>query len=153
MATAAAGIGLLAACSGSTSTTPTQAASGSTMAATVSTRSISGIPSKALVDSHGRALYLFEADKHGKSTCSGPCAAAWPPFTTTGTPQAGGGVRQSLLGTIGRADGATQVTYNGHPLYFFGGDSIAGTAKGQGSNAFGGGWYVMNASGNKIDTD
>lgn len=151
---AAAGVGLLAACSsGSTSATPSHAASQSAMAATVSLRSVSGIPGKALVDSHGRALYLFEADKQGKSTCSGPCAAAWPPFTTTGTPQAGGGIRQRLLGTIGRADGATQVTYNGHPLYYFGGDRSAGAAKGQGSKAFGGEWYVMNATGNKIDTD
>jgi len=157
MATAAtaAGVGLLAACSsGSTSTTTARhAASGhAKRAAILSLRSISSIPGKALVDSHGRALYLFEADKHRKSTCSGPCATAWPPFTTTGTPQAGSGVRQGMLGVIRRADGAMQVTYNGHPLYYFGGDGKAGTAKGQGATAFGAGWYVVNASGSKIDT-
>jgi predicted lipoprotein with Yx(FWY)xxD motif len=118
----------------------------------VSLRSISGIPGKFLVGSNGRTLYLFEADKNGTSACSGACAAAWPPDTVTGTPQAGSGVNQGLLGTIKRADGTTQLTYGGHPLYYFTGDTSAGTAHGQGSKAFGAGWYVVNAKGSKIDT-
>ena len=68
-------------------------------------------------------------------------------------PQAGSGVTQSLLGTAKRADGTEQVTYNGHPLYYFVGDTAAGMAKGQGSKAFGADWYVLNAKGSKIDTD
>jgi len=100
----------------------------------------------------GRALYLFEADKNGTSACTGACAAAWPPDTVTGAPQAGSGVSQALLGTIKRADGTTQVTYHGHPLYYFSADTSAGTARGQGSKAFGAGWYVVSASGSKIDT-
>jgi len=169
-----AGIGLLAAaCSSSTSTStsssatsspasssPAAAAPSSSPAATsqangaamVSLATISGIPAKALVGSDGRTLYLFEADKNGTSACSGACAAAWPPATVTGTPQAGSGVSQSLLGTITRADGTVQLTYNGHPLYYFAADSAAGTAKGQASKAFGAEWYAVGASGSKIDT-
>jgi len=127
-----------------------QAGSGAT---TIGLAAISGIPGRALVDGRGRALYLFEADKNGASACTGACAAAWPPVSVTGTPQAGSGVSQSLLGTIKRSDGTTQVTYNGHPLYYFAGDSGTGAAHGQGSKAFGAGWYVLNASGAKIDND
>jgi predicted lipoprotein with Yx(FWY)xxD motif len=171
---AAAGIGLLAAaCSSGSSTStsspatsspasssPAAAAPSSSPAATgqasgaaaVSLATISGIPGKALVSSNGRTLYLFEADKNGTSACSGACAAAWPPDTVTGTPQAGSGVSQSLLGTITRADGTMQLTYNGHPLYYFTADTAGGTAHGQAVKAFGAEWYVVSASGSKIDT-
>lgn len=121
-------------------------------AATVSLRAISGIPGKVLVGSGGRTLYLFEADKTGTSTCSGTCAAAWPPLRVTGAPHAGSGVSQALLGTITRPDGTMQVTYNGHPLYYFRADTSAGAARGQGITAFGAEWYVVGASGSKIDT-
>ena len=163
----AAGIGLVAAaCSSSSSTTASSPATspatvqGSSTAATgqvasaatVSLRALSGIPGMALVGGNGRTLYLFQADKDGTSACSGSCAAAWPPDTVTGAPKAGGGVSQSLLGTIKRPDGTTQVTYNGHPLYYFSADSAGGAAHGQGVKAFGAEWYVVNASGSKIDT-
>lgn len=121
-------------------------------AATVSLATISGIPGKALVGIGGRTLYLFQADKNGTSACTGACAAAWPPDTVTGTPQAGSGVSQSLLGTIARADGTMQVTYNGHPLYYFTADTAGGTAHRQAVTAFGAEWYVVGASGSKIDT-
>jgi predicted lipoprotein with Yx(FWY)xxD motif len=104
------------------------------------------------VGGNGRTLYLFQADKSGTSACSGGCAAAWPPDTVTGTPQAGSGVSQSLLGTITRADGTMQLTYNGHPLYYFTGDTAGGAAHGQGVKAFGAEWHVVSASGSKIDT-
>ena len=68
-------------------------------------------------------------------------------------PMAGSGVSQSLLGTTKRADGTEQVTYNGHPLYYFAADTGAGMVKGQGSKEFGAGWYVLNAKGAKIDND
>jgi predicted lipoprotein with Yx(FWY)xxD motif len=128
-------------------------ASSSGSAETVDLKSISGIPGTALVDEDGKALYLWEADKNGTSTCNGPCAAAWPPVTTSGPPQAGSGVDKSLLGTVKRADGTEQVTYNGHPLYYYVGDTGPGTAKGQGSKDFGASWYVLNAKGSKIDND
>jgi predicted lipoprotein with Yx(FWY)xxD motif len=122
-------------------------------AVSVSLKSIAGIEGQALVDGKGRTLYLWEADKAGQPTCTGPCAAAWPPVTVSGAATAGSGVNQSLLGTVKRADGTGQVTYNGHPLYYFVGDTAAGMAKGQGSKAFGADWYVLNAKGSKIDND
>lgn len=106
-----------------------------------------------LVDSSGRSLYLFEADKSTASTCFGSCAAAWPPLTTSGAPKAGGNVKQSLLGTTKRKDGGTEVTYKGHPLYYYAGDSGPGATTGQGLNQFGAKWYVLAPSGNKIDND
>lgn len=118
--------------------------------ATVSLVAISGIPGKALVGRNRHTLYLFEADTKGKSTCTGACAAAWPPDTVTGTPRAGSGVSRALLGTVKRSDGTTQVTYKHHPLYYFAGDMSAGTANGQGSTAFGAAWFVVNASGNAV---
>jgi predicted lipoprotein with Yx(FWY)xxD motif len=157
-----AAVGLLAAACSSGSSTATSSpsapashtASGqaATTTAAISLRTIARIPHPALVDSHGRTLYLFEADKNGKPACSGACATAWPPDTATGMPHAGSGINQTLLGTVKRSDGATQITYNGHPLYYFSGDTGAGTAMGQGANAFGAGWYVVGASGSKIDT-
>jgi predicted lipoprotein with Yx(FWY)xxD motif len=129
------------------------AKAGSAAAVTVDLKSISGIEDKALVDGKGRTLYLWEADKNGTSTCTGACAAAWPPVTVSGTAQAGSGVTRSLLGTVKRADGTEQVTYNDHPLYYFSGDTGPGMAKGQGSKAFGADWYVLNAKGSKIDDD
>ena len=106
---------------------------------------------KVLTNGHGQTLYLFEKDKHGKSACNGQCAAGWPPALTTGKPIAGKGVSSSKLGTTKRKDGKLQVTYNGHPLYAYIGDSKAGQAKGEGSKAFGAEWYVVNAKGNKVD--
>jgi predicted lipoprotein with Yx(FWY)xxD motif len=164
-AAGAAGISLLTVACGSSSTAPPSpsaaatpsassslSAAGSQAAATLSLRAISGIPGKALVDSQGRTLYLFEADHGGKSTCSGACAAAWPAYTVTGTPQPGSGVNPALLSTISAPGGSTQVVYNGHPLYYFSGDAHPGDHSGQGSKAFGAGWYVVAASGSKIDT-
>ena len=122
-------------------------------AAAVSLKSLTGIGDEALVDGDGRALYLFEADTGGKSTCMGECANDWPPLTASGMPAAGSGVDQSLLGTVKRPDGTTQVTYNGHPLYYYEGDTGPGTAKGQDVSAFGAKWYVLSAKGSKIDED
>lgn len=135
------------------SPTATAGASSSAAAMTIGLQSASGIPGKFLADSQGRTMYLFEADKGTTSTCTGACVAAWPPVTVSGMPMAGGGVSQSLLGTTKRADGTEQVTYNGHPLYYFAADTGAGMVKGQGSKQFGAGWYVLNAKGSKIDTD
>jgi predicted lipoprotein with Yx(FWY)xxD motif len=103
-----------------------------------------------LVDSQSRTLYLWQADKGSKSTCNGACAAAWPPLETTGKPNAGGGVKSSLLGTTKRADGSEQVTYNGHPLYTFQGDTASGDTNGQGSAGFGALWFVLSPTGTKI---
>ena len=128
------------------------ASSGST-AAMISLSSISGIPGKFLVGAQGRTIYLFEADKSGASTCAGACAATWPPVSVSGSPQAGSGVDQALLGTVKRDDGTMQLTYNKHPLYYFAADTAAGQDHGQGSKEFGAGWYVVSAQGSKIDND
>jgi predicted lipoprotein with Yx(FWY)xxD motif len=105
---------------------------------------------KVLVDSKGRTLYLFAKDSGKKSTCSGACATAWPPLRASGKPTAGSGAKASLLGTTPRSDGKPQVTYNGHPLYGFQGDSKAGDTNGQGSTGFGAPWYVLSPTGAQI---
>src|SRR3954470_15294912 len=79
-----------------------------------------------LVDSQGRTLYLFQKDKTSKSTCSGACAAAWPPVIATGKATASDGARKAMLGTSKRGYGKTQLTYNGHPLYRFAEDKKPG---------------------------
>jgi predicted lipoprotein with Yx(FWY)xxD motif len=117
---------------------------------TVGLRSV-GKLGKVVVNAKGHTLYLFEKDKHGKSACSGACAVVWAPVVVTGKPTAGAGLKKSLLGTTKRSDGKTQVTYHGHPLYTYDDDKKVGTAKGQGSKEFGASWYVVNASGNKVD--
>jgi predicted lipoprotein with Yx(FWY)xxD motif len=98
-----------------------------------------------------QTVYLFEADKGTHSACSGECASAWPPVTTTGAPVAFGEAVAADLGTVTRPDGLKQVTYHGHPLYFFVQDKATGQASGQGSKAFGASWYVLAPSGKKID--
>jgi len=103
-----------------------------------------------LVDGSGRTLYLWDADHGSTSTCSGACAQAWPPLTTTGTPKAGGGVKASLLGTTRRGDGSFETTYGGHPLYTFAGDTQAGQTTGEGSNGFGAPWWVVTPAGKAL---
>jgi predicted lipoprotein with Yx(FWY)xxD motif len=106
-----------------------------------------------LTDGADRTLYLFERDSGTTSNCNGACATVWPPVTTTtAQPVAAGGASQSLLGTTTRSDGATQLTYAGHPLYRFAGDHQPGDTTGQGSQAFGGGWDVLTPAGQKVDS-
>jgi predicted lipoprotein with Yx(FWY)xxD motif len=96
-------------------------------------------------------VYLFEADKGAKSACTGACAQAWPPVL--GKPTASDQARSADLGTTTRPDGKTQVTYRGHPLYFFVKDKDDEDTYGQGIEQFGAEWYVLAPSGNKIDED
>jgi predicted lipoprotein with Yx(FWY)xxD motif len=103
-----------------------------------------------LVDGSGRTLYLFEKDQSDQSACAGACAAAWPVDQSSGIPKAGSGVTASMLGTIKRSDNTTQVTYNQHPLYYFQGDSGAGQQNGQGVDAFGAKWFVVNPAGGAV---
>jgi predicted lipoprotein with Yx(FWY)xxD motif len=95
------------------------------------------------------SVYLFEADTSGASTCSGACAALWPPVV--GKPSASGGAHTSALGTITRADGTVQVTYKGHPLYYYAKDKDSGDAYGAGIKSYGAKWYTLAPTGNKID--
>jgi predicted lipoprotein with Yx(FWY)xxD motif len=103
-----------------------------------------------LVDSHGRTLYLFKADKGTESACSGACASAWPPLRVIGKPTVGDGATASKLGTTQRSDGKPEVTYNGHPLYTYIGDSKPGDVNGQGLTAFGGAWFALSPSGSSV---
>lgn len=100
----------------------------------------------ALAGPNGMTLYVFTNDSSGTSTCTGGCASTWPPFTLSSgqTAAAGSGVTASMLGTIQRSDGTTQVTYNGQPLYYYSGDSAAGDANGQGINGI---WFIAPPSG------
>jgi predicted lipoprotein with Yx(FWY)xxD motif len=119
--------------------------------ATVNTRH--GKLGTFLVGPNGRTLYLFEKDKTTKSTCYDACATAWPPLLTSGKPKAAGSTKSALLGTTKRKDGKMQVTYKGHPLYYFIQDKKAGDTKGQNVDAFGAEWYVLGTNGKKIDKD
>jgi predicted lipoprotein with Yx(FWY)xxD motif len=152
-------VALLAAtaCSGSgsssSSSAPPSAAAPASSAASstvITTKTSSG--GSYLTNSAGRAIYLFMADSTGKSTCDGACASAWPPVIASGQPTASGGVQASDLGTITRSDGTKQVTYDGHPLYYFVGDTGPGTDKGQGIDGFGAKWWLVAPSGSSITT-
>ncbi len=105
---------------------------------------------KTIVDANGRTLYLFQADKPGVSTLSQAGLAIWPAFTSTGTPQAKNGANSSQISTITGPSGSRQVTYNGHPLYYYVGDQKPGDTRGQGLNQFGALWYVLSPSGNAV---
>jgi predicted lipoprotein with Yx(FWY)xxD motif len=105
---------------------------------------------RILVDSKGITLYDFVKDKGTTSVCYGACAALWPPLITKGKPIAGTGVRASLLGTTKRKDGKLEVTYKGHPLYYFVTDRKPGQTTGQGVDQFGGPWWVLSPAGKEI---
>jgi predicted lipoprotein with Yx(FWY)xxD motif len=143
---------IIALAAAATLTAGTSAASPSGVAAaTVSTGS--STLGRILVDGRGRTLYLFEKDTRGRSACSGTCATYWPPLLTHGRLSARGGAAASLLGTIRRADGTTQVTYAGHPVNRYLPDVRPGQTLGQDSHDFGAGWYVLSPVGRKIEAD
>jgi predicted lipoprotein with Yx(FWY)xxD motif len=123
------------------------AAAGGSGSAVITTASSSG---GTFLTDGGRAVYLWAKDASGMSACSGACAGAWPPVPATGTVTASGGAKASDLGMITRPDGTRQVTYDGHPLYFFAGDSGAGMASGQGSDSFGAKWWLVSPSGGDV---
>ena len=99
-----------------------------------------------LFDQPGQAIYLFEKETAGLPECYGDCAAAWPPVLTTGAPQAAGETRADLLGTVPRDDGSTQVTYAGHPLYYYAHEG-PGQVLCHDVVEFGGRWLVVTPGG------
>ena len=158
-ATALAAIALAVAACGSSSSSsaaagnsPAAAGSGAAVAASspaaasggaaLATASVNG--TQVLTNSKGFVLYWFVPDTATASKCSGSCATYWPPVTGTAT--AGSGIT-GTLSSITRSDGTKQVTYDGHPLYTFSGDTKAGEAKGNDVNASGGLWWEMTVSG------
>ncbi|MFZ2044271.1 MAG: hypothetical protein WAV12_09795 [Trebonia sp.] len=130
---------------GASSSSAAAGGSGSTVITTVSSSA-----GTFLANSSGHAVYLWTKDSDGMSACSGACAGAWPPVTTTGTVTASGEAKSSDLSTITRSDGTKQVTYDGHPLYFFSGDSGPGMASGQGNDGFGAKWWLVSPSGSDV---
>jgi predicted lipoprotein with Yx(FWY)xxD motif len=135
IAVVAAGCGGKTSSSGSSgSSAPASSSATATGGTTVAVKSskLGGI----LVDGNGRTLYLFEKDKGTTSSCYGACAGGWPPYTTNT-----------------RTDGKTEVTYHGHPLYYFAGDRKPGDTNGEGLKAFGAEWYVLSAAGNKVEKE
>jgi predicted lipoprotein with Yx(FWY)xxD motif len=148
------GIALLATACGSGNSSTTGAAAGASPASTAPGATVIETASSSagtfLTSGSGRAVYLWTKDAGGKSDCSGACAAAWPPVTAAGKVTASGGAKASDLGTITRSDGTRQVTYDGHPLYYFAGDSGSGTASGQGSDGFGAKWWLVAPSGSDV---
>jgi predicted lipoprotein with Yx(FWY)xxD motif len=127
-------------------TTP---ASGTSVAVTV--KHASKLGTILAAGSKKMTVYMFQGDKGASSSCSGACASVWPPVTSAGAATAAGAANKADLGTIARSDGTTQVTYKGHPLYFFARDKDSGDAYGQGVKGFGADWYVLSPSGNKVD--
>ena len=143
-----AGVGTAAA---STAQATIAHSAGATRAATLTAHS--SRYGRILFDGRGRVLYLFARDRGGRSSCSGACAKAWPPFLTKGAPRSLSGVNGTLRGTTRRSNGTLQVTYAKHPLYYYVGDQRPGDTNGQGLNQFGAKWYVVSPAGRKIDDD
>jgi len=134
----AAGAALLAACS--SSGTSSSAGSGSLSAATAGGLKTAKIgAATVLTNAKGFTLYSFAPDTPTKSNCNGVCAQNWPPVKG---PATASGVK-GTFGTIKRSNGATQATFDGHPLYTFVGDTAPGQAKGNGLNAAGGLWHEI----------
>jgi predicted lipoprotein with Yx(FWY)xxD motif len=159
VALSAAGL-LAAACGGSssggnaavgtspTATTTQAAANGNSAGVTLTTHK--GPLGTYLTTSSGMTLYMFEPDTDGKSHCSASCAQYWPPLAGSAA-QTKSAATASLVGTTTRSDGTTQITYAGHPLYTYVGDTKAGQTNGEAKNLNGGEWYVLDPTGKKID--
>ena len=102
-----------------------------------------------LADAADRTIYLFTRDRSTASTCYGACASAWPPVLTQGTPRPAHGLTHPL-GTTRRRDGRLQVTYNGHPLYYYVGDVQPGEILCQNVEQYGGTWLVVSRGGSAV---
>ena len=139
-----------AAASSTTSASTTPASSTGTAVVVVSTKH-DKLGTILTAGSKHLTVYMFEGDKGASSACIGACAKVWPPVTSSAAASASGAAVAADLGTIRRSDGTMQVTYKGHPLYWFARDGDASDAYGQGIVGFGSSWYVISPSGNKVD--
>ena len=142
----AAAAAVLAACGSAATSSPSSPASSTSSPAAVAagslkTATIGGVT--VLTNASGFTLYSFAPDTPTASKCNGACAQNWPPVTG---PATASGVT-GTFGTIKRADGSVQATFDGHPLYAFAGDTAPGQAKGNGLNAAGGLWHEITTSG------
>lgn len=140
---------VLAAGCGSTQSAPTTTRATSTgsgisiKSMTLASATLPGVGA-VLTGPSGRTLYLFTADSSDATSCTGQCAVVWPPLVvSSGTrPALASGV-PGTLGTAMRPGGSSQVTYDGHRLYYYEGDTAAGQDKGQGLE---GSWFVVSTS-------
>lgn len=103
-----------------------------------------------VIDRGLHTVYVFSGDKETKSSCYEACTTRWPPMVTDTNPYALDGIDAAKLGTIERDDGSLQVTYAGHPLYDYLGDTAAAEANGNGIDAFGGRWHVIGPDGEEL---
>jgi predicted lipoprotein with Yx(FWY)xxD motif len=126
----------------STSAAPNSAAPSSTASgSTLALKTASGKAGIWLTNTAGRALYIYTKDKGTTSECYGACAATWPPLTATGQVTISGKYTVSKdLGFTTRTDGTKQVTYGGHPLYYFKGDTAPGQTNGEGAEGV---WFLI----------
>ena len=144
----------------STSSGPYSSSGGSSAAAatgsggaavTVSSKHAKGVGTILAAGSKHLTVYLFEGDHGTTPTCTGTCEQVWPPVKASGQVGSAGAAMAAHLGTTTRPDGTKQVTYNGHPLYYYAKDGDSGDAYGQGIKSFGADWYVLKPSGSKVD--
>jgi len=146
-------VGLLAACGSGSPTTPDYGATsapatsapGTEVPAALTLAMADSSLGEILVDGNAMTLYLFTNDSPDTSVCEGQCLVNWPPLL--GRPAAGDGVDDSLLGSFQRADGSTQATYNGWPLYYWKNDTAPGDVTGQNVQGV---WFVIDHDGNKV---
>jgi predicted lipoprotein with Yx(FWY)xxD motif len=103
-----------------------------------------------LYDAGGQAIYMWEVEESDRPECYGDCAEAWPPVLTEAAPVATGEVKPALLGTTKRVDGAVQVTYAGHPLYYYAHEG-RNEVKCHNVATHGGLWWVVTPRGTRAD--
>jgi predicted lipoprotein with Yx(FWY)xxD motif len=138
----------LTACSNSSTSSPVGGGSSSSSSGGVTVQVTSNDKyGSILTDAQGMSLYIFDNDTTSTSTCNTGCAPTWPALTVTGQPTGGDGVDTNLLGTSQREDGTMQVTYAGHPVYHYSGDSAAGDTNGEG---IGGVWHLVSDKGEAV---
>lgn len=151
VAVPAAGFAILAAACGGTGTAYGGSSARGNMPPSTGALSVkvatSGLGS-FLTDGHGRTLYLFTRDSGASSSCSGGCSSVWPPLTSSSMVQVGAGASASLLGAT--SGGQKQITYDGHPLYYYVGDAMPGQTNGEQLNQFGGLWYAVSPTGMQV---
>lgn len=102
---------------------------------------------RIVADDEGRTVYLFEKDEHDQSYCTGACESVWPPVTTKGMPKIQDGIDAGKVTLLKRENGLRQVVYEGHPLYYYQGDTNSGDTNGQEQDQFGAEWYALTPSG------
>jgi predicted lipoprotein with Yx(FWY)xxD motif len=127
----------------------TSSAASSDAGSRVSVTTHKGPMGTYLTGAGGRSLYMFAGDSGSQSACNGACAVNWPPLVGAAA-QTSGAANDADTGTITRGDGSTQITYGGHPLYYYAGDSKAGDTNGQDLDANGGKWWLVAPSGKPI---